>query len=153
MRGTPQMIVAPDIFKLVCSIVAFALISRVGCVSDAYAQGDPDSPVERQKLEIARSLCGKDGKLAECIGYSAGSCPELMKPLVDTCSSTPAVGEPLNEDTFQRCFWREFSRRYGKSIDRSERCFKTDPNASPLQPIPPDMEGKYKLLNTPKPTP
>jgi hypothetical protein len=133
------------------SYVCLVMVISCGFAKMAAAQHEAESPAEQQKLKIAQAFCGTDGKIAECVGYPARDCAELVKPLVKTCAAKPASRKFSTEDAFERCFWNEYMKKYGKQIDRSERCIKTDPGKSPLDSIPSNLEHRYKLVNTPKP--
>jgi hypothetical protein len=134
------------------SLLSLMVVVAIACgvAQIAVAQFEKDDPVSAQKLKIAAAFCGTDGKLAECIGHPARECTELVKPIVDTCSAKPASKQFSPEDAFLRCFWGEYSKRYGKQIDRSEKCIKGNPDKSPLQPQPPHLAKLYKPLNPQK---
>lgn len=127
--------------------LCLAIAASYSLAINADAQDERGDLIEKHKLALAEGFCGPEGLTAVCIGYSAQQCPDLVKPFVETCLNQPPSEKFTPEDAFQRCFWREFLKKYGKQFDWSERCIKTDPSKGPLQPLPPHLDSQYKLLN------
>jgi hypothetical protein len=109
-------------------------------------------PLEESKSAVVKKLCKEDGKLATCVELPASECEAAMRPFVDSCyekveAQKGSLKRP--EMAFHSCFWFEFNKKYQHKVQRTEECYAVAPDAFPLQPVPPHLEGKMQLLNPP----
>lgn len=132
------------------SILACVVVASLG-VQLVRAQED-DATLEENKEAVLKAFCGADGKLAVCVKLPASDCHTAMRPLVDTCYEKRGQfvgGSGKEAQAFHSCFWFEFNKKYSKDVQRTDECYAIAKEAFPLQPIPPELEGKMELLNPP----
>jgi hypothetical protein len=129
-------------------VLTVATLLSVYFCEYAIAEAQPEK-VKKTSAGIVELYCQNNGKLAQCAGQMASDCSNIVKPIVDRCLSSVSPGEGAAlADEFERCFWRDFTSKYGKDYDYSPECFhSTNKDAKPLQPVPPELQGLMKPLH------
>jgi hypothetical protein len=117
--------------------------------SVSVAEEGATKALEEIRGKMIALFCANDGKLARCAGQRASDCKEIVKPAVDSCLRRVQAHEVRADgDQFERCFWTDFSKKYGNTFDYSEECFHADnKDGNPLQETPPELEKGMTLLN------
>lgn len=77
----------------------------------------------KAKESLIKLYCGKQGKIAQCVGMMGSDCPQALKPIIDECYPE-AVKLPPEERTnfFSSCFGMGLEKHYGSKIQESDDC-------------------------------
>lgn len=133
-----------EVWRVIVAVVSVLLLAA----HHAEAQ-KPIDTVEESKVAVVQAFCAGDGKIAKCVGLSGSDCQAAMRPLVDTCyekkDDLKASQNP--QSAFSTCFWVEFSKKYGQSVQYTDECFPSSKDAPAARPIPRHLEKKMEILN------
>ena len=134
------------------TLLLSTIVASVCVVSGGAEAQEEHESLDDNKSAVVRKFCGEDGKLATCVELPASECEATMRPFVDSCyekveRQRGTLKRP--ETAFHSCFWFEFNKKYAQKVQRTEECYAVAKEAFPLQPVPPELEGKMQLLNPP----
>jgi hypothetical protein len=136
-------------FKRLSMTVSAFMFTLIGCLPLLIAHAETNEEIVAQTTQqISELLCSNKGRLASCAGQSANDCVDIVTPFVDSCLNQvqfqPSDASGLD---FERCFWRNFSIKYGKSFDYSDECYQSaNKDAKAIQPLPPELQAQTKSL-------